>query len=286
MISADKPFDMEQKLKDLEMIKNEYASYYSCLRADELQPSKIIIGSNLTIKKNDAGEKVILLYQSRLIILKNINESVTKHIIEYSDINYIINEGMPNPSCLIIEYGSDGKEEILYDSKAYSIVNSLLSDLRSFTVANPKVGAVENISDDVFSELKENKYIGASIAKKALLDNNVIICSLKQRRIYDRVWWILRKAVTQNHFTIICNNEIVIFLEKCNTKRQWFTSGDLIFIPIKTLKCTSIEVTGKGMIMRYLFHSDRKYELFYENERTDELLKIMAFINGRITDGN
>jgi hypothetical protein len=289
MISADKPFDMEQKINNIEILKNEYAHYYNGLRADELQPYKIILGSTLVFNKNDIIDKVILLYESRLIILKNINGSVTKHIIEYTDINYIINEGIPNPSCIIIEYGSDGKEEIHYDSKALSIANSLLSDLRNFTVAKVEVENVknnENISGETFSNLKEIKYMGYSFAEKALLDKGVIICSLNQRRVYDRAWWVFRKTVTQNHFTIICNNEIVIFLEKCNPKRQWSISGDLIFIPLKTLKCTSIEATGKGMIMRYLFNSGKKYELFYENQRTDELLKIMSFLNGSIASNN
>jgi hypothetical protein len=284
MISMDKYSTSGSLIYNIEVIKKEYSQCYNSLSSNELEPYKIILSSNLILKKNESLEKILLFYTRKLIILKKQDDRVSKHIIQYSDINYIVNEGVPDSSCLTIVYASDTKEKIIYDSKASGIVESMLYDLRKFTVA--EIRNIESISDATLSDLDESEYIGASIAEKALLDKCAVIFSLKQKRVYDYAWWLFRRTITQAHFTIICNNEIVIFLENSNSKSKKSINGDLVFIPIKALKSTSIEATGKGMILRYQFYSHTKYELFFENERTDELLKVMSFLNGMIASEN
>lgn len=280
---TSKTFVMEPIIYDIDILSKEYPQYFNYLSTDELQPDKIILCSNLNLRKIDSIDKILLLYSKRLIILKNINDTILKNIVDYTDINYVISEGMPNPSSITIEYRADGRERFFFDTKATTLVEALVTDFRKFTTTKVDIQTVEKIPMITFSDLQENKYIGATIAKKAVMDKNKVICSLKQRRIFDLSWWFFRNIVTQAHFTVICQNEIIIFWENRSAKRKRGICGDLIFISIGALKNASIEATGKGMILRYLFKTDRKLEFFYENERTDELLKIMSFINGTIS---
>ncbi len=286
MISMDNYSAVEPLEGKIEVLKKGYIEYYNSLREDEFHPQKIIISSDLLVIENESLEKVILLYSNKLIILKRVDNNILKNILEYNDINYIVDEEISSSSCLTILYGTDREERIFYDSKGYSIAKALLYDLRKLIVSKAAILKGESKPNYKLSDLEQSSYIGASIAKNAILDNSAIIGSLQQKRVYNYSWWILRKILTNTHVTIINENEVVVFIEKFNDKRKRNVSGDLFFIPIKALMSISIEATGKGMIMRYLFYSGRKFELFYQNEKTDELLKVMSFINGILSGKN
>lgn len=276
---VSKSGDTDTIIDNIEMLRKDYTHYYNSLSIDELEPCKVVICSYL--HKNELHEDILLLYSSNLIILKKLISKVSKKIIQYTDINYIISEGMPDPFCITIHYNLNEEEKLYFEPGKNDIINSLLFDLRRLVALKIEddIGEIEsNIS---LYDLEKDKYIGATITKDVLMKEQSVICSIKQRTIYSHGWSILRKIISKTHYTVLCNDEIVIFLERTNSKSQQNNIGDLIFIPIKALKCTSIEATGKGMIMRYQF-SDSKYELFYENEQTDDLLKIMSYINGKI----
>ncbi len=281
MISADKSY-IADPIIDMGILRREFPQYYSYLGVDELQPRKIILCSNLIIKKDDALEKIIFIYRDRLVILKYINGNISKYTLEYSDIDYVVKEGVPEPYCITIEYKSELKERIFYDRIAYATVDSLLYELRSSLADHVSSGVENSQAEFAFSDLEENKYPGAAIAKAAVIDRSSVICSLKQKRVYDRLGLIFRKTVTYTHFTVVCKKELLIFFEKSSSRHEHTVSGDLIHISINALKNISIEATGTGMLLKYQFNSGRKMQLFYENERTDQLLKIMSYINGLI----
>ncbi len=282
MISANRAFDLEP-LIDIKTLKSKFPQYYKYLYGDELQPNKIVLCSNLILKKDDTLEKILLVYKDRFIIIKSINGNITKYIIEYKDIDYIVSEGMPNPSGIAVEYRTDARERIFYDAEGMEIVNTLLLELRKNINMAVNIIQREGIPELAFSDMEAKKYAGAVIANNALLDKASAVCSIKQKRIYTRVGYLFRRTLTQTHFTIVCKREIVIFREKGKARTGDSVSGDLMYIPLGAIKNVSIEATGKGMILKYLFNSNRKLELYYENERTDQLLKLMSYLNGQVS---
>lgn len=282
MISANRAYDLEP-LININTLKNEFPQYYKYLYGDELQPNKIILCSRLILKREDTLEKILLVYKERFVIIKSINGNITKYIVEYKDIDYIVSEGMPTPSGIAVEYRTDVRERIFYDEKGLEIIDNLLLELRKNIDMASDIIHDENTPELAFSDMEAQKYSGAVIANKAVLDKASALCSLKQKRIYTRAGFLFRRTLTPTHFTIICKKEIIIFREKGKSGNGDSVSGDLILIGLGAIKNLSIEATGEGMILKYLFHSNRKLELFYENERTGQLLKIMSYINGLVT---
>lgn len=282
MISADRS-NTTGPIINIEVLKNGFPKYYSCLSHDELQPYKIILCSGLIEKKEELLEKIILVYSTKLIIIKNINANISKYKLNYDDINYITLEGMPDPYCITIDYKYDLKERVFCNTEAFDLVYELIRDLRKKILNSISLEEREDYSDIAFSDMEEKKYPGASIARTSVLEQDSVLCSLKQRRIFDHPGLVFRKFITKTHFTLVCKKEIIIFFEKINSRINHNFSGDLIHIPLKALKNVSLEATGKGMILKFLFNTDKKLELFYDNDRTDQLLKIMSYINSMIT---
>lgn len=95
---------------DIELLKNEYEEYYDTLLQAELSPVNIIICSSLTNDKHSVFEKILLLYENKIVVLKKVNGRISKYSIEYNDINYIVIEGLPKPVCLNIYYKEEGRE--------------------------------------------------------------------------------------------------------------------------------------------------------------------------------
>ncbi len=282
MISADRS-NTTGPIINIEVLKNGFPKYYGCLSHDELQPYKIILCSGLIEKKEELLEKIILVYSTKLIIIKNINANISKYKLNYDDINYITLEGMPDPYCITIDYKYDLKERVFCNTEAFDLVYELIRDLRKKILNSISLEEREDYSDIAFSDMEEKKYPGASIARASVLEQDSVLCSLKQRRIFDHPGLVFRKFITKTHFTLVCKKEIIIFFEKINSRINNNFSGDLIHIPLKALKNVSLEATGKGMILKFLFNTDKKLELFYDNDRTDQLLKIMSYINSMIT---
>lgn len=282
MISADRS-NTTGPIINIEVLKNGFPKYYGCLSHDELQPYKIILCSGLIEKKEELLEKIILVYSTKLIIIKNINANISKYKLNYDDINYITLEGMPDPYCITIDYKYDLKERVFCNAEAFDLVYELIRDLRKKILNSISLEEREDYSDIAFSDMEEKKYPGASIARASVLEQDSVLCSLKQRRIFDHPGLVFRKFITKTHFTLVCKKEIIIFFEKINSRINNNFSGDLIHIPLKALKNVSLEATGKGMILKFLFNTDKKLELFYDNDRTDQLLKIMSYINSMIT---
>ncbi len=264
---------------DIELLKSEYEEYYNILIQGELSPINILMCSSLTNEKNNAFEKFLLLYEDRIIVLKKVNGNISKHAIEYNDINYIVIEGLPKPVCLNLYYKEEGRERIFFDSFAEEIMDRLVKELRKLIihgrVTEETVNLVENNSD-------EREYIGKALTTQALFKNQVSVCELYQKRVYDRYWSIFRKVSTQTHYSIVSNSEMVVFKEKFEPVDDKDICGDLIFIPLTSVKNVSLESTDKGMVLKYMFYTTKTFELFYQNEKTDELLKAMSYINGVI----
>ncbi len=264
---------------DIELLKSEYEEYYNILIQGELSPINILMCSSLTNEKNNAFEKFLLLYEDRIIVLKKVNGNISKHAIEYNDINYIVIEGLPKPVCLNLYYKEEGRERIFFDSFAEEIMNRLVKELRKLIIhgraTEEAVNLFENNSD-------ERDYIGKALTTQALFKNQVSVCELYQKRVYDRYWSIFRKVSTQTHYSIVSNSEMVVFKEKFEPMDDKDICGDLIFIPLTSVKNVSLESTDKGMVLKYMFYTTKTFELFYQNEKTDELLKAMSYINGVI----
>lgn len=264
---------------DIELLKSEYEEYYNILIQAELSPINILMCSSLTNEKNNAFEKFLLLYEDRIIVLKKVNGNISKHAIEHSDINYIVIEGLPKPVCLNLYYKEEGRERIFFDSFAEEIMDRLVKELRKLIihgrVTEETVNLFENNSD-------EREYIGKALTTQALFKNQVSVCELYQKRVYDRYWSIFRKVSTQTHYSIVSNSEMVVFKEKFEPVDDKDICGDLIFIPLSSVKNVSLESTDKGMVLKYMFYTTKTFELFYQNEKTDELLKAMSYINGVI----
>ncbi len=264
---------------DIELLKSEYEEYYNILIQGELSPINILMCSSLTNEKNNAFEKFLLLYEDRIIVLKKVNGNISKHAIEYNDINYIVIEGLPKPVCLNLYYKEEGRERIFFDSFAEEIMDRLVKELRKLIihgrVTEETVNLFENNSD-------EREYIGKALTTQALFKNQVSVCELYQKRVYDRYWSIFRKVSTQTHYSIVSNSEMVVFKEKFEPVDDKDICGDLIFIPLTSVKNVSLESTDKGMVLKYMFYTTKTFELFYQNEKTDELLKAMSYINGVI----
>ncbi|EGD48323.1 hypothetical protein Cpap_2475 [Ruminiclostridium papyrosolvens DSM 2782] len=264
---------------DIELLKSEYEEYYNILIQGELSPINILMCSTLTNEKNNAFEKFLLLYKDRIIVLKKVNGNISKHAIEYNDINYIVIEGLPKPVCLNLYYKEEGRERIFFDSFAEEIMDRLVKELRKLIihgrVTEETVNLFENNSD-------EREYIGKALTTQALFKNQVSVCELYQKRVYDRYWSIFRKVSTQTHYSIVSNSEMVVFKEKFEPMDDKDICGDLIFIPLTSVKNVSLESTDKGMVLKYMFYTTKTFELFYQNEKTDELLKAMSYINGVI----
>ena len=281
MFSPDRSIATEPII-DIDSLKTYFPQYYSCLSEAELKPYKIILCSNLMLHREESLEKIILIYSSKLLIIKNINSNISKLKLTFEEINFVVNEGLPNSNCITIDYKSELMERIFYDSNVNDLVNGLLVELRKKLIEN-SFCQEENYSDFAFSDAEENKYLGAAIAKAAILEKATIICSLKQKKVYNYPGLVFSKIMTPTHFTIMTRNEMVIFIERTTSRANHNFSGDLIHVPLRALKNVTLEATGKGMIMKYIFNSERKLKLFYENERTDQLLKIMSYINSLIS---
>ncbi len=282
MFSSDRSIATEPII-DIDSLKTYFPQYYSCLREDELKPYKIILCTNLLLHREESLEKLILIYSSKLLIIKNINNSISKLKLAFEEINFVVNEGLPNSNCITIDYKSELMERFFYDSNVNDLVNGLLVELRKKLIESSFCTEEENNSDFAFSDAEENKYLGAAIARAAILEKATIICSIKQKKVYNYPGLVFSKIVTPTHFTMMTKNEIVIFIERITSRASHNISGDLIHVPLRALKNVTLEATGKGMIMKYIFNSERKLELFYENERTDQLLKIMSYINSLIS---
>ncbi len=281
MFSADRTGATEPII-DIDALKNQFPQYYSCLSQDEIQPYKIILCSGLLTKKDELLEKLVLIYRDNLIIIKNISGRISKLKLNFSDINYVINEGRPNSNSITIDYKYDLRERIYYDLEVNDLVNGLLLELRKKLIENTLLLEKDDYSDLNFSDAEENKYQGAVVAKAAVMDKASILCSLKQKKIHHYPGLVFSKVITLTHFTVVCKKEIIIFMEKVNYRANHTISGDIIHIPLGALKNVALEATGKGMIMKYTFNTEKKLEMFYENERTDQLLKIMSYINSML----
>ncbi|AEY67992.1 hypothetical protein [Clostridium sp. BNL1100] len=264
---------------DIELLKNEYEEYYNILMQAELSPVNIIMCSSLTNEKHNAFEKFLLIYENRIVILKKVNGSISKYTIEYNEINYIVIEGLPKPVCLNIYYREEGRERIFFDSFAEEIMNRLVKEMREFIIQGR--GPADAVKLGEYTS-HEPAYVGKVLTTEALFKNQISVLELYQRRVYDRYWSIFRKIITQTHYSIVSNNEIVVFKEKYEPMDEKDICGDLIFIPLNSVKSVSLESTEKGMVLKYMFCTKKTFELFYQNEKTDELLKAMSFINGVI----
>jgi hypothetical protein len=281
MILPDKAAAIEPII-DIRIIKSDFPQYYRCLGEDELQPYKILLCSNLIAHNEELQEKLILIYDTKLVIIKIVNGRISKMNINFVDINYVVNEGRPNSYCITIDYMDDLKEQIFFDSDEDGLVNGLLVELRKKLMENTFITEKVDYLDSAFSDTEENKYDSASIAREAVMDGAKILYSLRQKKVYNHPGLLFNRVVTQAHFTVVCNKEVIIFMENINSWPNHNITGDLIHIPLGALKNIALEATGKGMIMKYVFNTDTRLELFYENERTDQLLKVMSFINNMI----
>ncbi|EMS70303.1 hypothetical protein [Ruminiclostridium cellobioparum] len=281
MISSDRAVTAEPII-DIKILKDKFPQYYRCLGQDELQPHKIVLCSNLIANKDELLEKLIMIYSTKLVIIKIINGSISKMNLGFEDINYVVNEGQPNSYCISIDYRNGLKERIFFDSNVNELVNGLLVELRKKLIENTFITEKLDYSDIAFSDTEENIYTGALLAKNAVIDKASVLCSLKQKKVYHHPGLLFNKVMTHAHFTIVCKQEIIIFMENDNSRPNHNITGDLIHIPLRALKNIALEATGKGMKMKYVFNTDKKMEIFYENERTDQLLKIMSYINSMI----
>ncbi|HEX2925981.1 MAG TPA: hypothetical protein VHP38_06950 [Ruminiclostridium sp.] len=266
--------------EDIGFLKNEYGDYYGSLLQEERSPLSILLCSALVAEKHNSFEKILLIYTDRIIVLKKVNGVISKYPIEYGNINYIVMEGLPHPGCLIIHFSEEGREKIFFDSFAEDAIKRLAVDLRKMIApgsgpCNEAGRSIENMED-------KSAYIGKTLAFEALFENQTCMCSLSQRRVYERYWSIFRKIVTQTHYSIVSTNEVLVFMEKYEPTDEKDICGDLIFIPLNSVKKVSLEATERGMIMKYKFNTLKTFELFYQNERTEELLQAMSFINGAI----
>ncbi len=264
---------------DIELLKNEYEEYYSTLTQNELSPVNIILCSSLTNDTDNGFEKILLIYEDRIVVLEKGNGSISKYNIGYNDVNYIVIEGLPRPGCLSIYYKEEGRERIFFDPFAEEIVNRLVEELRKLIIQDGDSNKEGRLSEYNAGELW---YMGKVLTTEALFKDQTVVCELYQKRVYDRYWSIFRKTITQTHYSIVSNNEMVVFKEKYEPMDDKDICGDLIFIPLNSIKNVSLESTDKGMVLKYMFCCKKAFELFYQNEKTDELLKAMSFINGVI----
>jgi len=279
MVISDKPFAAEPII-DVNVLKSQFHQYYNCLSEDEIQPYKIIWCSGLTLHyRADAPEKLLLIYGSLLVIIKNINGTLSKLKLDYKDINFLVEETGSTVNCITIDYKSGLKERIFYDSIVSNLVNDLLLELRKKLVQKVPEVHRGDLPDPAFSDAEENNYPGALVARAAVMDKSSVLCSLKQKKLYDHPGLLFRKVITRTHFTIVCQKEILIFMEQANTRENHNMEGELLYISLSSLRNVSLEATGKGMLLKYIFTTERILELFYENERTDKLLKVMSYIN-------
>ncbi len=281
MVSSD-GYIATEPIININILKNAYPAYYNCLNEDELQPYKIILCSNLIGKREEFAEKIILLYNTEFIMFKNVNSKISKYKLLLEEINFLVNEGLPHSYCIAIDYRNALSERIYYDSEVNDLVSGLLNELRKKLIESTSIAERVDYSDLAFSDMEFNKYPGAEFAKSGILDKNSVLCSLMQRKVYNHPGLVFSKVLTNAHFTVICKKEILVFMERSSTRVNHSISGDLIHIPLRALKNISIEATGKGMLLKYLFNSNRKLELFYENQSTDQLLKIMSYVNSMI----
>jgi hypothetical protein len=124
------------------------------------------------------------------------------------------------------------------------------------------------------------EYIGKVLTTEALFKHKYCIRIYQGESMTDTGQYSGNHS--QTHYTIVSNNEIVVFKEKYEPMDDKDICGDLIFIPLNSVKSVSLESTDKGMLMKYMFSTKKTFELFYQNEKTDELLKAMSYINGVI----
>lgn len=278
MVISDKPFAAEPII-DVNVLKGQFHQYYNCLKEEEIQPYKIILCSRLTPRKPEESEKLLLIYGSVLIIIKNNNEAISKLKLDYNDINFLVRETGSTVNSVTIDYKSGLKERIFYDAMASGLVNGLLLELRKKLVEKVCDSHRSDLSDPAFSDAEENTYFGAHMAREAVMDKAEVLCSLKQKKVYNHPGLLFSKVITQTHFTLLCKKEILIFMERASTRENHNIEGDLLYISLSSLRNVSLEATGKGMLLKYVFHTERVVELFYENESTDQLLKVMSYIN-------
>ncbi len=281
MVSSDR-YVAPEPIINIDILKASFPAYYNLLNQDELQPYKIILCSNLSGKKEEAAETIILLYNSEFIMLKNVTNGISKHKLLLEDVNFLVNEGVPHSYCIVIDYKHAQNERIYYDSKVNDLVRGILTEFRIKLLESMRIDERSACSELAFSDMELNKYPGAAIAKSLILDENSVLCSLMQRKVHNHPGLLFSKVVTNTHFTVVCKREIIIFMERSSTRVSRDISGDLIHIPLRALRNISIEATGKGMLLKYLFNSNRKLELFYENQSTEQLLKIMSYVNSLI----
>ncbi|ACL77512.1 hypothetical protein [Ruminiclostridium cellulolyticum] len=264
---------------DIELLKNEYEEYFNSLMQTELSPVHILLCSSLTHQKNNAYEKILLIYEDRIVVLKKVNQSITKYTIRYSDINYIVLEGLPRPVGLNIHYNEEDREEVFFDPFAEEIMDRLVKELRKLIIQE---NSFKEVFDLCEQNIDESWYMGKVLTAEALFKNQTSVCELYQKRVYDRYWSIFRKIITQTHYSIVSNNEIIVFKENYEPMDDKDICGDLIFVPLNSIKRVSLESIEKGMVLKYMFFNAKTFELFYQSEKTDELLKAMSFINGVI----
>ena len=264
---------------DIELLKNEYEEYYSTLTQNELSPVNIILCSSLTNDTDNGFEKILLIYEDRIVVLEKGNGSISKYNIGYNDVNYIVIEGLPRPGCLSIYYKEEGRERIFFDPFAEEIVNRLVKELRKLIIQDGDSNKEGRLSE---YNAGEPWYMGKVLTTATLFKDQTVVCELYQKRVYGRYWSIFRKTITQTHYSIVSNNEMVVFKEKYEPMDDKDICGDLIFIPLNSIKNVSLESTDKGMVLKYMFCCKKTFELIYQNEKTDELLKAMSFINGVI----
>lgn len=281
MISANKSFS-QGPIINIGILKSEFPKFYSCLESDELSPTHILVCSRLISKRDDLLEKLIFVYEELFVVLKSVNDKISKHRIEFNDINCIVLEDAPKTTCIAIDYKADLKEKIFFAENSFEIIDSLISNVRRKLFIKFDNSKDMNFCEVAFSDLDENKYPGAAMARRSVVDKQTALCGIKQKRVYKPFGLLFKRQMTQTHFTLLCQNEIIIFLEK-SSKVNGEVTGDLIHVSFGSLKNVSVEATGKGMLLKYLFRSGRKLEFFYENERTEQLLKLMSFVNVTIS---
>lgn len=178
---------------DIDSLKAYFPQYYSCLSEAELNPYKIILCSNLMLQREESFEKLILIYSSKLLIIKNLNNSISKLKLAFEEINFVVNEGLPNSKCITIDYKYEFVERIYYDSNVNDLVNGLLVELRKKLIENSFYAEEENYSDLAFSDAEENKYLGAAIAKGSYWRRLQLYAVLSKRKyIIIRAWFLVK----------------------------------------------------------------------------------------------
>jgi len=228
------------------------------------------------------NEKLILLYDDKVIFFERIKNKVEAILYPIQNISYIENGSILLYSWIKISGIVNGETKsfvVEYNTVVDDMFKAVIDKLRT-SLCNMEVlsGKKESYSFDCLCAIN---FKFMNYAKRAILNGEEVINFLYQPEIKVPYLKFFRKVKCSSHMIIYTDKELIILKEEdINSTKTTKYGGIWIYIPINKVLNVSVDETEDGYLnLNITVYGSEVFKLVFECSQKEDLEKLINQIS-------